>query len=65
MGPLGALYGSSDRYAAYLKSNSVTPEDIAATIYHVFGLDLERRIYDSLNHPQHLPLGRPNLELFA
>ncbi len=61
----GALYGSSDRFAAYPKSNPVTLEDIAATIYYGLGLDPGRRIYDSLNRPHHLALGRPILELFA
>ena len=61
----GTVYGESDREAAYPKSNPVTPEDVAATIYHALGLDPGTRIRDSLNRPHHLALGRPIFELFS
>jgi len=61
----GTLYGESDRYAAYPKTDPVTPEDIAATIYTALGIDPETRIYDTLNRPQHLALGNPILDLFG
>ncbi|MCH7987771.1 MAG: DUF1501 domain-containing protein [Planctomycetes bacterium] len=61
----GTVYGESDREAAYPKSNPVTPEDIAATIYTALGIDPETRIIDSLNRPQHLALGKPILDLFG
>ena len=38
--PGGAVYGSSDKTAAYPRENPVTPEDIAATIYTALGIDL-------------------------
>jgi hypothetical protein len=61
----GTLFGASDRHAAYPKNNPVTPEDIAATIYHALGIDPEQRIYDSLNRPSQLALGEPILPLFG
>lgn len=61
----GTLYGESDRYAAYPKSDPVTPEDIAATIYTALGIDPESRISDSLDRPHHLALGEPIVELFG
>jgi Protein of unknown function (DUF1501) len=61
----GTLYGESDKYAAYPKTNPVTPEDIAATIYHALGLPPETRIRDPLNRPQQLALGEPIGELFG
>ena len=61
----GTLYGESDRYAAYPKTNPVTPEDVAATIYHALGLPPETRIDDPLNRPHHLALGEPIGDLFG
>ena len=61
----GMVYGASDRFAAHPKTNPVTPEDIAATIYTALGLDPETRIYDSFNRPHSLSVGRPIMELFG
>jgi hypothetical protein len=61
----GMVYGSSDAFAAYPKSNAVTPEDIAATIYHALGIAPESLITDSLNRPHAVALGTPIAELFG
>ncbi|RPI88689.1 MAG: DUF1501 domain-containing protein [Planctomycetaceae bacterium] len=61
----GQVYGASDAFAAYPKSNPVTPEDIAATIYHALGIDPETLLRDPLDRPIALATGRPILELFA
>jgi hypothetical protein len=55
----GTIYGASDSQAAYPASNPVTPEDVAATIYHLMGVDPETRIDDRLDRPQTLALGTP------
>lgn len=55
----GTVYGQSDRWAAYPARDPVTPEDIAATIYRLMGVDPETRIVDPLGRPQSLALGRP------
>ncbi len=60
----GTVYGASDAFAAYPKSNAVTPEDIAATIYHALGIPPETVIYDSLDRPQVVALGTPIFDLF-
>lgn len=60
----GAIYGASDAHAAYPKSNPVTPEDIAATIYHALGVDPQTRIHDHLNRPHDVALGHPIVDLF-
>lgn len=60
-----ALYGKSDRYAAYPAEKPCTPEDIAATIYHALGMDPESRIYDPLNRPHSLALGNPILDILT
>lgn len=61
----GAIYGSSDRFAAYPASNPVTPEDIAATIYHALGIDPRSRIIDGLGRPHSVSLGEPIMDLFG
>ncbi|MGQ0633220.1 MAG: DUF1501 domain-containing protein [Planctomycetaceae bacterium] len=60
----GLVYGASDRFAAYPKSNPVTPEDIAATIYYALGISPETLMRDPLNRPHALALGEPIAELF-
>lgn len=55
----GVLHGASDQYAAYPARDPCTPEDIAATIYHLLGIPPETRIYDRLNRPHSIALGEP------
>ncbi len=55
----GAVYGSSDRFAAYPHTNPVTPEDVAATIYQALGIRPETQIVDSLGRPHVLSTGTP------
>lgn len=55
----GAIYGSSDRYAAYPATNPVSPSDIAATVYHCLGVDPHMSVYDKLNRPMSLCEGEP------
>lgn len=59
------VYGSSDRFAAYPKSNPVIPEDIAATIYHALGLPPETLIRDPLDRPHAVATGEVIGELFG
>lgn len=55
----GAIYGASDRLAAYPALDPVTPEDVAATIYAALGIAPETRIYDQLQRPHSVALGQP------
>ncbi len=61
----GLVYGASDKEAAYPANNPVTPEDVAATIYHALGLDPHSVIYDQAGKPNPLALGEPILPLFG
>ncbi len=47
----GRVYGKSDKEAAYAVENPVSPEDLAATIYHALGIDPELRVPDAQNRP--------------
>jgi uncharacterized protein (DUF1501 family) len=47
----GSTYGASDKDAAYPIDHAVSPERLAATVYHALGVDLDLRLPD--------PQGRP------
>jgi Protein of unknown function (DUF1501) len=47
----GYVYGQSDERAKYPAEKPVKPEDLAATIYHLLGIDPNTEIYDRNNRP--------------
>jgi len=61
--PGGAVYGSSDRTAAYPSENPVGPEDIAATIYAALGIPLDLELRDGQDKPYTLCTGKPIVAL--
>ena len=63
--PPGAIYGASDRVAAYPVRDPVTPEDIAATIYLLLGIDPETRILDQFKRPHSVAVGQPIVPLIG
>jgi hypothetical protein len=62
----GSTYGTSDKNAAYALDTPVTPEDLAATIYHALGIDPATRLIDPQGRPVSLVEdGEPVRELFG
>lgn len=62
----GIAHGLSDKDAAYPAENPVSPEDLAATIFHALGIDPEIRLPDQQSRPvQMLDSGKPLLQLFG
>lgn len=61
----GAVYGESDRYGAVPERDPVTTGDLAATMYHLLGIDHRTEIRDKLNRPFPIANGRPVTEIFA
>jgi hypothetical protein len=61
----GTLHGASDQFAAYPARDPCTPEDIAATIYHILGIEAETRIYDQLHRPHSVALGEPIMPVLS
>jgi hypothetical protein len=55
----GVVHGSSDRYAAYPATHPTTPADLAATVYHLLGIDPRTQLTDRLNRPMTLCEGEP------
>ena len=59
----GAVYGETDRIAAYVKDRPVRVQDLGATIYHSLGIAPETRLgRDGFTRP--VSTGTPLLELF-
>src|SRR5262249_52300972 len=61
----GQVYGASDRVAAYPRTPPVSPGDLAATIYHALGIDLETELRGPEGRPVPLTTGKPLLDLFS
>jgi hypothetical protein len=61
----GHVLGASDRLAAFSATRPVTPDDLAATIYHSLGIDPQTVLHDRLGRPLQLADGKPLGELFA
>ena len=60
----GAVYGSSDRIAAFPTDSPVTPEDFGATLLHALDVLPETRLaLDGFTRPA--SAGRPILEIFG
>jgi hypothetical protein len=60
----GAVYGSSDKTAGYVRDNPVKPEDFGATLFHALGVPADTRLgADGFTRP--VSAGQPVLELFG
>jgi hypothetical protein len=55
----GTVFGASDRWAAYPAVDPVTPADVAATVYHLLGVDPARELVDLLGRPFRICPGDP------
>jgi hypothetical protein len=55
----GYVHGSSDRFAAYPASHPTSPADLAATVYHLLGVDPGLELTDRLGRPMVLCQGTP------
>jgi len=55
----GAVYGKSDRLAAYPQQDAVTPNDLTATMYACMGVEPHTVIHDRQNRPYRLVDGQP------
>jgi uncharacterized protein (DUF1501 family) len=55
----GTIYGASDQSAAYPTDKPHDPRDMAATIYHLLGVDPRTEIHDRTGRPHQLIIGKP------
>jgi Protein of unknown function (DUF1501) len=61
----GAVYGASDRWAAYPDRDPVSPDDLAATILHALGIAPGTIVADSFNRPLRINDGSPLVSIFG
>jgi len=61
----GAVYGKSDRRAAYVRDEPVSPGDLAATMFHTLGIPANTHFHDLTNRPSRIVSGNPVVKLFG
>ena len=55
----GYIHGASDRLGAYPDADPVTPADLAATIFTLFGVSPATIVHDSGGRPYPITAGKP------
>lgn len=55
----GTVYGRSDEAAAYPTDRPHDPRDMAATVYHLLGVDPDTILHDQAGRPHSLIIGKP------
>lgn len=61
----GFRYGESDRFGAYPDSGAVRPDDLAATIFSLMGIDPATEMHDGLGRPFAISSGQVIHEVIA
>jgi hypothetical protein len=62
----GTMYGTSDKDAAHPLDHPVSPESLAATIYHALGIPHDLQVHDPQGRPVSIVNGgEPILGLFG
>ncbi len=61
----GTIYGTSDDQAMYPAEHPVQPDDLAATMFYLLGIDPQTEIYDVSNRPLVIAQGDPIRDIIA
>jgi hypothetical protein len=61
----GYIYGASDKSGAFPAENPVRPDDLAATVYHMLGIDPHMEVYGVGNRPLVIADGKPVLDILS
>jgi len=61
----GFVYGASDQTASYPVENPVRPDDLAATIYHLLGIDPHTEVRNTQQRPVLIADGKPVLDIIS
>ena len=61
----GFVYGASDKTGSYPADNPVRPDDLAATIFHLLGIDPHTEVYGIGNRPLLISDGKPITGIIA
>ena len=54
----GTIYGASDHNGALVAKDPVKPDDLAATMYYLLGIDPTSEIHDATNRPRPIAAGK-------
>ncbi len=61
----GFVYGASDKSGAYPAENPVRPDDLAATMFHLLGIDPHTEVVGVGNRPLPIASGKPITGIYA
>jgi hypothetical protein len=61
----GFVYGASDKTGSYPAKNPVRPDDLAATIYYLLGIDPHTELMNAVNRPVPITDGKPIMGVIA
>jgi len=61
----GYTYGASDKTGAFPAENPVRPDDLAATVYYMLGIDPRTEVYGVGNRTLVIADGKPILDILA
>jgi len=61
----GFIYGASDKNGAYPAENPVRPDDLAATMFYLLGIDPHTHVYGVGNRPVQIAEGNPIMDVLA
>jgi uncharacterized protein (DUF1501 family) len=61
----GMVFGSSDKNGGFPATDPVRPDDLAATLFYLLGIDPKTEVVDSLNRPLPISRGEPIMGLLG
>lgn len=61
----GYIHGASDKHAMYPDRDPVRPDDLAATVYHLLGIDHEAEVTSADGRPLFITNGQPVHDVIA
>ncbi|MEX2185613.1 MAG: DUF1501 domain-containing protein [Pirellulales bacterium] len=61
----GHIYGQSDKTASLPARDPVRPEDLAARLYHLLGIDPATEVHDRTNRPLPIATGKAVMDVMA
>jgi hypothetical protein len=61
----GFIYGASDKHGAYPAENPVRPDDLAATMYYLLGIDPSTHVVGAGERPLPITDGKPVMGVLA
>lgn len=61
----GYVHGASDKLGVHPARDAVRPDDLAATIFYLLGIDPASEVYDPLARPLPIAAGRPIVDLIG